>query len=61
MQKNVKNCSFFLRFQMRKARSLAISGKNLKDLPDSVFMTAQEESVDKVDLSKNKLSAFPDG
>lgn len=51
----------FLRFQMRKARSLAISGKNLKEIPDSVFMTAQEESVDKIDFSKNKLAAFPDG
>lgn len=46
---------------MRKARSLGISGKNLKEIPDSVFMTAQEESVDKVDLSKNKLAAFPEG
>lgn len=51
----------FLRFQMRKARSLAISGKNLKEIPDSVFMTAQEESVDKIDFSKNKLAAFSDG
>lgn len=55
------NLSENKRFQMRKARSLAISGKNLKDIPDSVFMTAQEESVDKIDLSKNKLAKFPDG
>ncbi|KAG4068641.1 hypothetical protein HA402_002332 [Bradysia odoriphaga] len=56
-----ENKTFPDRFQMRKARSLAISGKNLKDIPDSVFLTAQEESIDKVDLSKNKLPAFPDG
>lgn len=46
---------------MRKSRSLAISGKNFKEIPDSVLMTAQEESVDKIDLSKNKLAAFPNG
>ncbi|KAJ6637501.1 Leucine-rich repeat-containing protein 40 [Pseudolycoriella hygida] len=56
-----ENKAFPDRFQMRKARSLTISGKNLKDIPDSVFMTAQEESVDKIDFSKNKLTAFPDG
>lgn len=46
---------------MRKSRSLAISGKSLKEIPDSLFMTAQEESVEKIDLSKNKLASFPDG
>lgn len=46
---------------MRKSRSLAIPGKNLKEIPDTLFISAQEASVDKIDFSKNKLTKFPDG
>lgn len=46
---------------MRKSQSLVISAKNLTDIPDTVFMTAQEENVKMIDLSRNKLTAIPDG
>lgn len=46
---------------MRKTQSLTISGKNLAEIPDNIFMTAQEEGVKIIDLSKNKLASLPDG
>lgn len=46
---------------MRKTQSLTVSAKNLTEIPDNVFMTAQEEGVKIVDLSKNKLASLPDG
>ena len=49
------------RFQMSRTRTLSIPMKNLTDIPDSVFMTAQVESVNVIDLSKNKLSTIPEG
>lgn len=46
---------------MRKMQTLAVVAKNLTEIPDDVFMTAQEEGVKIVDLSKNKLTEIPDG
>lgn len=46
---------------MRRMQTLSIVGKNLSEIPDDVFMTAQEENVRIVDLSKNKLTAVPEG
>lgn len=46
---------------MRKAQCLSISTKNITEVPDIVFMTAQEEGVKIIDLSKNKLVTIPEG
>lgn len=46
---------------MRKSRTLSAVMKNLTDIPDSVFMMAQEEGVSTVDFSKNKLATVPEG
>lgn len=49
------------RFQVRKSRTLSAVMKNLTDIPDSVFMMAQEEGASTVDFSKNKLATVPEG
>lgn len=56
----IPNC-IRCRFKMRKMQTLAVIAKNLTEIPDDVFMTAQEEGVKIVDLSKNKLTEIPDG
>lgn len=46
---------------MRKTHTLSVAMKNLTEVPDSLFQTAQEEGVSTVDFSKNKFSSIPEG
>lgn len=46
---------------MRKSHTLSVVMKGLTDIPDTVFMEAQEEGVSVIDLSKNKLASVPEG
>lgn len=46
---------------MRRTRTLSLSMKQLTAVPDEVFLTAQEESVNTVDCSQNKFATLPEG
>lgn len=46
---------------MRKNKTLTLAGRQLTEVPNSVFITAQEESVGTIDLSKNNLKEVPEG
>lgn len=46
---------------MRKTHTLSVVMKGLTDIPDTLFMDAQEEGVNVIDLSKNKLTGVPEG
>lgn len=49
------------KFQMKKTKALALGMKDLVDIPEEVFLDAQDSYVSNVDLSKNKLTRVPDG
>lgn len=49
------------RFQMKKNHTMNVSARNLTEIPENVFIEASEASVTNVNLSKNRLTAIPDG
>lgn len=49
------------RYQMRKVHTLNLTGRELVEVPDEIFMLAQEEGIPRVDLSKNALLEVPEG
>lgn len=48
-------------YQLRKTRSLTLSGKGLTEVPEQLFIDAKEAEISIVDFSKNKLRQLPDG
>lgn len=58
---DVESIAYMERFNMRKSKALNMAGKDLVTVPDDVFMMAQEECVQRIDLSKNRLQEVPDG
>lgn len=49
------------KFQMRKTKALALGMKDLTDIPENLFIDAQDSGVTNIDLSKNKLGKIPEG
>lgn len=56
-----ESIAYLERFNMRKSKALSLAGKGLSTVADDVFMVAQEECVQRIDLSKNRLQEVPDG
>ncbi|XP_047509093.1 leucine-rich repeat-containing protein 40-like [Pieris napi] len=49
------------KFTLKKSQSLTVPSRDLTLIPDEVFRTAAEAEVHIVDISRNKLQAFPKG
>ncbi|XP_045768574.1 leucine-rich repeat-containing protein 40-like [Maniola jurtina] len=49
------------KFTMKKSQALMVPSKELTSVPEDIFHTAAEAEVHIVDISKNKLTAVPQG